>query len=112
MRFLAIGDTCDMASMYLRLTEQGHEVRIFVSEPGCHDVLLGMVPRVPDWKQELDWVRVAGDDGIILFENVSHNRGALQESLRRDGYRVVGGSPHCNRPENDRALAQQPRSEM
>ena len=33
MRFLAIGDTCDMASMYLRLAEQGHDLRIFVAEP-------------------------------------------------------------------------------
>jgi phosphoribosylamine--glycine ligase len=106
MRFLAIGDTCDMASMYVRLTEQGHEVRIFVSEPGCHDVLAGMVPRTPDWKQELDWIRAAGEDGIIFFENVSHNRGSLQESLRRDGYRVVGGSAYGDRLENDRAFAQ------
>jgi phosphoribosylamine--glycine ligase len=112
MRFLAIGDTCDMASMYVRLTEQGHELRIFISEPGCHDVLAGMVPRTPDWKQELDWVRAAGDDGIILFENVSHDRGALQESLRRDGYRVVGGSAYGDRLENDRAFAQKTLAEL
>jgi phosphoribosylamine--glycine ligase len=112
MRFLAIGDTCDMASMYLRLTEQGHEVRIFVSEAECHDVLLGMVPRTPDWRQEFDWIRAAGDDGIILFENVSHNRGALQESLRRDGYHVVGGSAYGDRLENERAFAQKTLSDL
>jgi phosphoribosylamine--glycine ligase len=112
MRFLAIGDTCDMASMYFRLSEQGHEVRIFVSEPGCHDVLAGMVTRTPDWKQELDWIREAADDGIILFENVSYNRGELQESLRREGYRVVGGSAYGDRLENDRGFAQKTLSEL
>jgi phosphoribosylamine---glycine ligase len=112
MRFLAIGDTCDMASMYVRLAEQGHEVRIFVSEPGCHDVLAGMVARTPDWRQELDWIREGGDDGIILFENVSHNRGALQESLRRDGFHVVGGSAYGDRLENDRAFAQKTLSDL
>jgi phosphoribosylamine--glycine ligase len=112
MRFLAIGDTCDMASMYLRLTEQGHDVRIFVSEPGCQDVLAGMVARIPDWKQELGWVREAGDDGIILFENVSYNRGELQESLRRGGYRVVGGSAYGDQLENDRAFAQKTLSDL
>jgi phosphoribosylamine--glycine ligase len=106
MRFLAIGDTCDMASMYVRLVEQGHEVRVFISEPGCHDVLAGMVPRTADWRGELDWIRQAGEDGIILFENVSHDRGALQEELRRDGYQVVGGSAYGDRLENDRAFAQ------
>ncbi|MEA2758507.1 MAG: phosphoribosylamine---glycine ligase [Methylobacteriaceae bacterium] len=112
MRFLAIGDTCDMASMYVRLSEQGHEVRIFVSEPGCHDVLAGMVVRTPDWRQELDWIREGGDDGIILFENVSHNRGTLQESLRRDGFHVVGGSAYGDRLENDRAFAQKTLSDL
>jgi phosphoribosylamine--glycine ligase len=112
MRFLAIGDTCDMASMYVRLVEQGHEVRIFVSEPGCHDVLAGMVPRTPDWKQELGWVRAAGEDGIVIFENVSHNRGALQEELRRDGFHVVGGSAYGDRLENDRAFAQTTLAEL
>src|SRR4051812_35666307 len=112
MRFLAIGDTCDMASMYVRLTEQGHEVRIFVSEPGCHDVLAGMVARIPDWRQELDWVREAGDDGIILFENVSYDRGQLQEALRRDGFQVVGGSAYGDRLENDRAFAQKTLSQL
>jgi phosphoribosylamine--glycine ligase len=106
MRFLAIGDTCDMASMYVRLIEQGHDVRIFVSEAGCHDVLAGMVPRTPDWRQELEWIRAAGEDGIILFESVSHNRGALQEDLRRDGYNVIGGSAYGDRLENERAFAQ------
>jgi phosphoribosylamine--glycine ligase len=61
---------------------------------------------VPDWKQELDWVREAGDDGIILFENVSHDRGALQDSLRRDGFHIVGGSAYGDRLENERAFAQ------
>ncbi|GAC1330321.1 MAG: phosphoribosylamine--glycine ligase [Beijerinckiaceae bacterium] len=106
MRFLAIGDTCDLAALYLRLTAQGHEVRVFVSDAGCHDVLAGMVPRTPDWQGELDWVRAAGPDGIILFENVSYNRGALQDQLRRDGYNVVGGSAYGDRLENDRAYAQ------
>ena len=112
MRFLAIGDTCDMASMYLRLTEQGHQVRVFVSEPGCHDVLAGMVARIPDWKQELDWVREAGAEGIILFENVSYNRGELQDSLRRDGFQVVGGSAYGDRLENERAFAQKTLSDL
>ena len=112
MRFLAIGDTCDLASMYLRLTEQGHEVRVFISEPACHDVLAGMVPRTPDWKQELDWIRGAGEDGIILFENVSYNRGQLQEALRRDGFQVVGGSAYGDLLENERAFAQKTLSDL
>ena len=106
MRFLGIGDTCDLNSLYLRLAADGHEVRIAVTEPLCHGVLAGMVPRTDDWERELPWIREAGEDGVILFENVAKSRGALQDALRRDGFHVVGGSAYGDRLENDRGYAQ------
>lgn len=107
MRFLGVGDTCDLAALYRRLALDGHEVRISVTEPMCHGVLAGMVERVPDWQAELGWIREAGPDGIILFENVAENRGALQDGLRADGFHVIGGSAFGDRLENDRAFAQE-----
>ena len=71
MRFLGIGDTCDLNSLYLRLTEEGHEVKVSITEPLCHGVLAGMVARTDDWRAELPWLREAGQDGVILFENVA-----------------------------------------
>lgn len=106
MRFLGIGDTCDLNALYVRLVEGGHEVRVSISEPLCHGVLAGIVTRVEEWREHLGWVREAGPDGIILFENVAHERGALQDDLRRDGYNVVGGSAYGDRLEKDRAYAQ------
>ena len=41
---------------------------------------------------DLPWVREVGPDGIVIFENVSHERGQLQDELRRRGYQVIGGS--------------------
>ncbi len=106
MRFLGIGDSCDLGALYLRLIEGGHTVKAAIGNPLCHGTLAGMVERVPDWRGELDWVRAAGADGIILFENVADSRGALQDELRRDGFHVVGGSAYGDRLENDRAFAQ------
>ncbi|MBV9078964.1 MAG: hypothetical protein JO048_15995 [Methylobacteriaceae bacterium] len=106
MRFLGIGDTCDLNALYARLRDDGHEVRVSISEPLCHGVLSGIIERVDDWRAELGWVRDAGRDGIILFENVAHERGALQDELRRDGLNVVGGSAFGDRLEKDRAFAQ------
>ena len=106
MRFLGIGDTCDLNALYVRLVEDGHEVRVSISEPLCHGVLAGIVTRVEEWREHLGWLREAGPDGIILFENVAHERGALQDDLRRDGYNVVGGSAYGDRLEKDRAYAQ------
>ena len=106
MRFLGIGDYCDLSSLYLRLAAEGHDVRVSVSEPQCHGTLAGMVPRTDDWEADLPWVREAGQDGIVLFENVSYARGSRQDALRADGFNVIGGSAFGDRLENDRAYAQ------
>lgn len=103
MRFLGIGETCDLGALYLALQAEGHEVRVAVSEPMARGTLAGLVPLAEDWQAELGWVR---REGIILFEAVSEGFGTLQDRLRADGYRVVGGSAYGDRLENDRAYAQ------
>ena len=106
MRFLGVTETCDLASLYMRLVADGHEVRVHVSDPGASGTGAGLFDHVPDWRAELDWVRAAGDNGIIVFEGVSEGFGALQDELRAAGYNVVGGSAEGDRLENDRAYAQ------
>lgn len=107
MRFLGVTETCDLAALYLRLAEAGHEVKVSISEPLAQGTLAGLVPRAAgDWRAELDWIREAGEGGIILFEAVSEGFGALQDALRGDGYNVIGGSGFGDRLENDRAYAQ------
>lgn len=103
MRVLGITETCDLGSLYLRLLGAGHEVRISVSEPLAQGTMAGLVPRVDDWRAELDWIREAGRDGVVVFEAVGF--GALQDELRRQGFNVIGGSALGDRLENDRAFA-------
>ena len=50
MRFLRIGECADLAALYLRLAEGGHEVRVFIGYPLCKDTLAGMIERVTDWE--------------------------------------------------------------
>jgi hypothetical protein len=64
MRFLGIGESADLAALYLRLA--GHEVRVFIGYPLCRDTLAGLIERVIDWKAELNWIRAAGPDGASL----------------------------------------------
>jgi phosphoribosylamine--glycine ligase len=103
VRVLGITETCDLGSLYLRLLGGGHEVRISVSEPLAQGTMAGLVPRVDDWRAELDWIREAGRDGVLVFEAVGF--GALQDELRRQGFNVIGGSALGDRLENDRAFA-------
>jgi phosphoribosylamine---glycine ligase len=106
MRFLGIGETCDLGALYLRLIADGHDVKVSATEPKASGTLAGLVRRTADWRSDLDWVRAADRDGIILFESVTEGFGALQDGLRRDGFNVVGGSAYGDRLENDRAYAQ------
>jgi phosphoribosylamine---glycine ligase len=105
MRFLGIGDYNSLGDMYWRLVQRGHEVRVFVREPEAHQIFAGMLTRTQDWRADLDWIRTAGAEGIIIFEQAS--MGEEADELRRDGYHVVGGSAWGDRLETDRAFGQQ-----
>jgi len=105
VRFLGIGETIDLGDMYLRLQAAGHEVRVHVADERSRDVMQGMIPFSAHWRDELDWIREAGEEGIILFETASS--GEMQDSLRREGFNVIGGSAFGDRLENDRAYGQE-----
>jgi phosphoribosylamine---glycine ligase len=106
MRFLGVGDSCDLGALYMRLMAGGHEVKVFVGEPLAEGTMAGIVEHTANWEDELDWIKGSGNDGIILFENVAKSRGELQNRLRKEGFHVIGGSAFGDRLENDRAFAQ------
>ena len=103
VRVLGVTETCDLGSMYLRLLSEGHQVRVSVSESLAAGTMAGLLAKTDDWRSELDWVREAGPEGIILFESVGF--GHLQDELRGQGFNVIGGSALGDRLESDRAFA-------
>ncbi|MDO9360583.1 MAG: phosphoribosylamine--glycine ligase [Polaromonas sp.] len=105
MRFLGVGDSNDLGAMYHGLAARGHEVRVFIEDPACHDVFGGMLERVEEWRAQLGWLRDAGNQGMVLFESAS--RGEEQDALRREGFQVIGGSALGDRLEADREFGQQ-----
>lgn len=104
MRILGVGQTLDLGDMYLRLAAEGCEVRVFVEDPAAVGVLDGMITRTDDWRGDLDWVRGGRGDGIVIFESTGY--GPVQDRLRAEGHRVIGGSALGDRLEHDRALGQ------
>ena len=104
MRFLGIGEAAGLGDMYLRLAAKGHEVKVFVGDAACRDTLQGLLQQTQDWRRELSWIRAAGREGILIFEDAQ--MGVLQDELRRDGFNVIGGSAFGDRLENEREFGQ------
>ncbi|MBI0536173.1 phosphoribosylamine--glycine ligase [Roseomonas sp. KE2513] len=101
MRILGIGPRAYLGDVYLTLQREGHEVRVHAEDPPGDRAFGGLIDTVPDWRAELDWV---GRDGIVFFERIG--RGAVQDALRAEGYRVVGGSEFGDRLEQERDFGQ------
>lgn len=105
MRFLGVGEYCDLGDLYLRLARDGHEVRVHVGAKESSGTLAGLIERTDDWRLELPWIRDAGADGIILFERA--DAGQTQDELRAKGYNVIGGGAFGDRLEAERAFGQE-----
>ncbi len=101
LRILAVSPRLYLGDMYLSLMREGHQVRVAAGDPPEQRAFAGLIDPVEDWRSSLPWV---GRDGLIVFEGVAS--GAVQDQLRADGYRVVGGSALGDRLETDRAFGQ------
>lgn len=101
MRILFVSGELIAGDLALRLQHEGNDVRLYIGHPTQQSCLDGFIAKTRDWEAELGWV---GKDGLIVFDDVGY--GETQDRLRREGYRVVGGSTGGDRLELDRAFAQ------
>jgi phosphoribosylamine--glycine ligase len=102
MNILFVSGELIAGDLALQLQREGNALRLFIDCPTQRDCLNGFVPKTTSWEAELDWV---GKAGLIVFDDVGY--GDTQDRLRREGYRVVGGSAGGDRLELDRSFAQQ-----
>lgn len=85
-----------------RLQLEGCDVRLFIEDIGQKKCLDGIVRKTKDWRKDLVWV---GKDGLVIFDDVGD--GETQDSLRKEGYLVVGGGKYGDRLELDREYGQE-----
>ena len=97
MRILFVSGELIGSAICHELLRDGHEVKLYIDRDGWKDCLEGIVPKVNNWRAELDWV---GKDGLVVFDDVGF--GQEQDDLRKQGYRVVGGSEEADKLELNR----------
>lgn len=101
MRILFISGELIAGDLPYRLSGEGCDIKLYIENPDQQECQTGFVQKIDDWRGELDWV---GKTGLIVFDDVGF--GAIQDQLRRDGFRVFGGSAGGDRLELDREFAQ------
>ncbi len=99
MKFLIISEEGCASNIAWKLKTEGHDVYYFVKEADDKHALDGMVKKLSSLKeaakQSPDVVILDGDLGVKDFD----------ESLRKNGWKVIGGSDWGNKLVNDQKFA-------
>ncbi len=82
-----------------QIQKEGNEVKFYIADKDAQDMGEGIVPKVTDWKAEVDWA------DVIIFDDV-FGFGNAPTQLRKAGKHVVGGTAYTDQLEIDRSFGQ------
>jgi phosphoribosylamine--glycine ligase len=95
-------------SMWARLQDEGHDVKVYIDkgtgkerDDNQSHIGEGIVPRETSFDALLEWADES-DENVVLFD--SSGIGGKAETARERGLNVVGGGEFMDRLENDRAF--------
>lgn len=98
-KFLFVSDIGCIGDLALQVKNEGNQVRYAILDKHEKNVSDGFVDKVDDWEKHTDWA------DVIVFDDIGF--GSVAEKLRREGKKVVGGTPLSDKLELDRDLAQE-----
>lgn len=83
-----------------QIHKEGHNVKYCIENKMEADIADGFVPKVNDWRTEVDWA------DVIVFDDVL-GWGTKAQKLRQQGKKVIGGTPYSDKLEDDRSFGQE-----
>jgi phosphoribosylamine--glycine ligase len=98
-KFLFVSEIGCIGDLAFVVKNEGHQVRYCIGDKHEKNVSDGFVDKVDDWEKHTDWA------DVIVFDDIGF--GAVAEKLRKEGKKVVGGTPLSDKLEYDRDLAQE-----
>jgi len=81
-----------------QIKKEGHEVKVFIEAERDQDVYDGVLEKVENWRDYIDWA------DVIVFDDVGF--GEVADELRAKGKLVIGGSVYTDKLEKDREFGQ------
>jgi len=82
-----------------QIKREGHEVKIYIEDEADRDVCDGILDKVKNWEDFIDWA------DIIIFDDTGF--GVVAERLRKKGKLVIGGTIYTDKTEEDREFGQE-----
>ncbi|MCF7860706.1 phosphoribosylamine--glycine ligase [Candidatus Woesearchaeota archaeon] len=98
-KFLFVSFDGLIGDLAWQVLKEGNEVKYYIQSELEKDVADGFVPKISDWRAEIDWAE------IIVFDDVL-GQGTLAKELRDKGKKVIGGTPYTDMLEDDRSFGQ------
>jgi len=83
-----------------QIVKEGHDVKFFTENSVEKEVGDGFVPKVDNWRKEVDWA------DVIVFDDTL-GQGKRAKRLMEQGHNVIGGTPYTDKLEDDRAFGQE-----
>ena len=99
-KFLFVSIDGLISDVAWQVAKEGHSVKYFIETKEEKEVGDGFVPKVDNWKPEVDWA------DVIIFDDVL-GQGKKAQKLREEGLNVIGGTPYTDALEDDRAFGQE-----
>lgn len=81
-----------------KLVQEGHSVKTYIRSEKDREVYDGFLEKVPAWEPHVDWA------DVTVFDDVEFGEAA--QNLRKQGKKVIGGTPYTDRLEIDRDFGQ------
>lgn len=86
----------DGGGLAYQMKQEGAQVDLYIDEPFFRKQMVGLVPHVESLEEGLK-----NKPDFIIFD--LNGEGAIADKLRKDGWKVVGGSALADKLENDRS---------
>lgn len=96
MRILFYSPFGDGGGLAYQCKREGAQVDLFIKDPLYRKQMIGLVPHVESLEEGLK-----NKPDVIVFD--LNGEGEIADKLRRDGWKVVGGSALADKLENDRS---------
>lgn len=98
-KFLFVGWATMNGDLAWQIQKEGHEVKFYIDNKDYADVYDGILDKVANWEEHVDWA------DVIVFDYTGW--GQTAEKLRKQKKLVVGGSLYADKTEEDREFGQE-----